>query len=439
MRGRLLATLGLLPALVSAQGGVLEHRLWLLAEAPPTQGVLSQLSQAGVDALVIPLGEASLIGEQASLRVVPPGEAQALRAFPLWGLLWVNGEGKGKALAESLWLQLGPYLRGLPFSCKGLVLASRQWWEGLVPLASQLQRHAGLPVELAAPLEPMVRGLPPELPKALVLVPLALGNLAALGLPAPTPQDAAALLEELDERGVAWRGGVVVATRVEPPWPGGENPWTLLLRADVDFKPTAAGDLFVPRQGQGKGFTVVAADGARLERDLGILLRPMRRNLRGWDSVGWPPPAPAVGLSWEGFLAFFSGVPARPKVVVRGEWVASASLKVTVENQAPFASAFATTGNVVDLTFSGTEVRDVVLLAASGADFGRLEGGFTRTARAAATTVRLYLRAFPPQVPVEAAVVQFISRPRHLAFSFSARLGDGSEFSSERPTPLSVP
>lgn len=437
VRRALFAGLGLaFPLLGWGQALRLEHRLWLVGGLP-TPAQVAQLQQVGVDALVLPVGEVTLAGTQATLKAAPQSPAEELRSLPLWALLWVGGgEAKAEA-AESLWQQLGPILRGFPFSFRGVVLASRQWASSWPAFAQELQKKARMWVELAAPLGEMLAHWPPELPKDVTLVPLALGSLASLGLPQLTPQDAAAGLEVLDGWGVSWRGGVVVASKVEPPLPAGENPWLALLRPPWDYQPGPEGDVFLWRGGGGaKRVAVIAADGARLQRDLAILLRPLRQNLRGWDSIGFPPPAPTLGLSWEAFLGFFSGLPVRPKIVLDSQWLSPTALKVTVENQAPFATAFATSGNALDLVFAGTEVKDVVLLAASGADFGRREGeSFTRAPRGAANTLRLYLRAFPPQVPLEAAVVQFVSRPKELAGYFTARLGDGSEVSGPVPMP----
>jgi len=414
---------------VATSAAQLEHRLWLVGGPPPTAQQLAQLQRAGVDAWVLPVAEAAVADTSATVKAVPLGDAELLRGQRLWGLVWLEGEAKEQA-AASLWSQVGPLVRGIPGEVRGLVLATRSWVSGVWELAAAVAKASQLPVEVAAPVEQLVAQLPEKRPPEVAVVALALGNLRLLGVPEPSPQDAAAALETLDARGIRWRGGIGVGSQLLPPAPPGENPWAWLMRGELDYQPGPEGDTFLPRGG-GQKILASLADGARLHRDLGLLLRPVRHRLLGWDSLGIPPASPAVGLSLEGFAAYFQGATPEPKVAVRLAWVSPTVVKVVVENQAPFASAFATTGNAVELVFSGTEVKDVQLAGngAVGADFGRREGGFVRTPRGAATAVRLFLRAFPPQLPVEAGEVQFVSRPKGLAAFFTARLGDGREVS----------
>jgi len=412
---------------VATSAAQLEHRLWLVGAPLPATEQLVQLQRVGVDAWVLPVAEATLSGEAASVKAVVLPNPEPLRGLSLWGLVWVEGEAKGAA-ATSLWSQVGPLVRGLPSSVKGLVLATRSWVGGLWEVAGVLTTASKLPVEVAAPVERLVAQLPEKPPQGVAVVAVALGNLRMFGLPEPGPQDAAAALAALDEVGIPWRAGIGVGSQLVPAPPSGENPWAWLLRSDLDYQPGPEGDAFVSRGG-GQRVLANLADCARLDRDLGLVLRPVRQRLLGWDSVGMLPPAPAVGLSLEGFAAYFQGLAPEPKVVVRLSWVLPSAAKLVVENQTPFPSAFATTGNAVELVFSGTEVKDVTLITALGADFGRRDGAFVRTPRGAANAVRLFLRVFPPQLPVEAAVVQFVSRPKGLGAFFTARLGDGREVS----------
>lgn len=434
MRRGIVIVLGMLASAASAQPFRLEHRLWFLEK--PRAGQVEQARRVGVDAVVLAVAEAELKGTQATVTLLPPPEAELVRGLPLWAAVWVRGTEVGKEAAQALWNQVGPAVRGLGLPVEGLVLVGRSLPVGCFALARQLAKLAQVPVEVGAPVQQLLERLQGENAEGLTLVAFALGNLAAIGFAELTPQDAADLLARLDARGVRFRGAVAVASRVDPPFPEGQNPWELV--SALEYRPGAEGDVLVAAAPVGSPGTslpagtrvlVQAYDGARMERDLGLLLRPVRHGLLGWDTVGQLAPAPALGLTWEGFLAFFSGQAPLPQPSVKGSWVSPTVLKLTLENPAPFASAFAHTGNVVDLRFSGTEVKDVTLQAAVGADFGTLDGGFTRTPRGAASAVRLYLKVVPPQTAVDLGTVSFLSRPRELAASVTVRLGDGRQAS----------
>lgn len=441
MRRGWFVALGLLAAAASAQPFRLEHRLWLFGKVRPGQA--EEARSVGVDAVVVPVAEADLRGSQATVKLMPLPEAAVVRGLPLWAAVWVSGDGVRQDAAQSLWNQLGPAVRGWGVPVKGLVLASRSLPSGSFALARELGKLAHMPVEVGAPVEELLQRLEGEPAAGLTLVAFALGNLSALGFAGVTPQDAADLLGELDERGVLFRGAVVVGSRVAPPLPEGPNPWELVQ--PLEYQPTGEGDVLVARGTVAVGGTALPAgtrvavqayDGARLERDLGLLLRPVRQNLLGWDIVGELPPAPALGLTWEAFLAFFSGQAPVPRPSVTVAWVSPTTLKLVLENPTPFASAFASTGNFLDLHFSGTEVKDVTPLAAAGADFGKVDGGFVRAPRGAASVVRLYLKVVPPRTPVEVATVSFMSRPKELAATLTVRLGDGRQVSG---APVTLP
>ncbi|MGC8916691.1 MAG: hypothetical protein ACP5NF_06905 [Thermoanaerobaculum sp.] len=440
MWGALVLMLAAAVAAPPPQG--LEHRLWLLRKVRP--GVVEEARRVGVDAVVLPVGEVTVRGREATVTLAPLPAPSDLQGLPLWAALWVRGEGATKEAALALWNQLGPAVRGLGVPVRGLVLVATSLPPGCATVAAELAKLSKLPVELGAPVGDLLRETQNGKPQGITLVAFALGNLGVLGFPEVTPQDAADLLASLDEQGLPFRGALVVGGGIEPPPPEGANPWELV--SQLDYQPTASGDVLVatrPLSGggwslsAGARLTVRAYDAARLERDLGVLLRPVRRSLIGWDSVGELPPAPALGFTWEAFVGFFSGQPPWPQPAVRGEWVSPTTVKLTVENPTPFASAFATTGNFLDVSFAGTEVKDVTLAVASGADFGQKGRGFVRTPRGAATTVRLYLKVVPPNASLEMATVSFISRPKELSASFTLRLGDGRQL--ELPVVMSLP
>ncbi|MCS7182427.1 MAG: hypothetical protein NZ869_04885 [Thermoanaerobaculum sp.] len=426
----------------AAEVASLEHRFWFW-QGSPRPGQVEQARTLGVDSVVVPVAEVEVTGKQVTAKLTLPTTSEPLRGLPLWAAVKMRGgPGEGRA-AEGLWDQVGPAVRGLGLPVKGLVLVADAPFKGLFALARTLQSRAGLPVEVAAPGQPLLQLLAKEAPGNVTLVALAFGNLAAFGWPSLNPQDAGEVVDRLDEIGVAYRGGVAVASRLTPALAEGGDPWSLVQA--LDYRPSGEGDVFVAtttaavagvRIPAGSRLLLQGFDASRLQRDLGILLRPVRRHLVGWDSIGNLPPAPALGLSWEGFAAFFSGELPQPRLLVRGSWSSPTLLRVVVENLAPFASAFATSGNFVDLAFAGTEVKDVNLINGAGADFGRMEQGFVRAPRGAASVVRLYLKVIPPSATVEVASLSFLSTPKSLSAQATVRLGDGREVSG--PVPMLV-
>lgn len=433
MRQVWLVTLAVVAAAAAGEPVGLEHRLWISGKVRP--GQVEQARGVGVDALVVPVGEAEVRGGEVTLKLLLPGDAGPLQGLPVWAAVWVSGGEVREKAAAGFWNQLGPAVRGMGVPVRGLVLGTRALPPGLFAFARELSQVAQLPVEVGAPASDLVRHVQKESAEGLTLVAFAFGNLAALGFPHLTPQDAFGFLAALDKLGPAYRGAVVVASQVSPPFPEGQNPWELVQ--GMEYQPSAEGDVLLARAGAtlpaGTKVTVQAFDAARLQRDLGLLLRPVRQSLLGWDSVGELPAAPALGFTWEAFLAFFSGEGPAPRPVARVQWVSPTTLKVTLENPTPFASAFASTGNFLDLSFSGTEVKDVGLLAASGADFGRLEPAFVRAPRGAASVVRLYLKVVPPHTAVDVATVSFLSRPKEIAVTCTVRLGDGRQVGGPVP------
>lgn len=429
----------LVASVLTAEERRLEHRLWLLTGLVPP---LTDLHQVGVDAIVVPLGLASVTEGQASFKLSPKVSPESLQSFPVWALVWVEGEKTSGKAAETFWNQVGPAVRGLQVPVKGLVLAARKWIISLSSLAREVGKQANLPVEVASPAGELVLASSRENFHGLGLVAMALGNLEVEGFPPLNPYDAEGLLDALDKVGVPLRAGLVLTSRVEPALASQENPWSLLLNKSLEYRPMEGRDVFLAKGPislsswalpAGGKVQLQLMDGARLQRDLGLALRPARHSLIGWDSVGAPPPEPVLGLSWEALAAFFAGEAPEPKPMVRLHWTSPTTVTITVENLTPFASAFGLTGNAVDLRFVGSQVKDVSLLAAVGADFGRLSATFVRTSRGSADTVRLYLRMFPPRLAVEAAQVQFVAKPSQLAAHFLARLGDGREVSGVAP------
>jgi hypothetical protein len=416
----------------------LQHRVWLLGGVPD-QTTLTALRSGGVDGLVLPVGEVQLGDASANLMLTPLPDLGALAGWPVTPLVWVETSGKASGDPAAFASQVIPAQRMFKGGA-ALLLASRHYAPGLVSFAMTVARKLGQTVELALPAQDLVQHMPIAGWKDIRPVAVAFGNPSALGFPQTTLQDDRVALDGLDAALVTYRGAIVVAPRSTPaPGPAGASLASIVGGQTAIYRPGERGDVFQLRKAvdwggvtieAGQSVTVEVVDTACYHRDLGLLLRPVRPLLAGWDTVGLPAPEPALGMSQEAFLAYLRGGEPFPRPQVVIGWPEGAVMRVSVANPTPQASALATTGNWVELRFEGTEVRDVQLGDFSGMEFGRPTGGVWRgTVARDASALRLYLTYVPPQTRVTGCVVTFLSRPRSVATRWRVRLGDGSDVS----------
>jgi hypothetical protein len=440
--------------MVSAVAGGVEppraltHRVWLLNEIPD-EAALTTLRAAGIDGVVVPVGKVELNGggSHFSLGTVP--DLKSLAGWPVTALVWVGGSGRATGDPATFAAQLAPVQRSLP-GAPGLLLAARQYSPGVVAFATGVAGRLHQRVELALPATALAQVLPSGGWDHLHPVAVAFGNPPALGFPPSTLQDDLSALDHLDALGVPYRVAVVVAPHADPaPGPAGASLAVIASGETASYHPGERGDAFQLRKEVNWGGTTVAAgrtitvemvDTARYNRDLGLLLRPARPLLEGWDTVGLPASEPTLGMSRTAFLAFLEGGSTYPTPEVTVEWPGAATMRVALLNPTEQASAVATTGNWVELRFSGTDVRDVQLGDFSGMEYGRVDDGvWHRTVARDASAVRLYLTFLAPRARIGGCLVTFLSRPRGVSARWGLRLGDGSDVSGPlEPVPLTA-
>ena len=413
----------------------LSHRVWLLAGVPD-EAVLQDLRSVGVDALVLPVGDVEIGEGSTRFTMRPLPDLKPLAGWSVASLVWVSGHGKAAGDAGKFWTQAAPVRRMLP-GAGALVLATREYFEGLPRFAAEVARRAGEPVGLALPVRELAAHLPEGGWPRVEPVGVALGNPQALGFPPSTVHDDLSALEILDGRGVPYRPALVVAPRVSPV--PGSQPVSLALitRGSVAaYSPGARGDVFTlrlpvdwggTRLETGQRIEVDVVDTARYHRDLGLVMRPVRMGLIGWDTVGMPAAEPALGMSREAFLDYLRGGMPYPTPDVEIE-TTGATVRVELRNPSPNSSAIATTGNWVEVHFTGSEVREVNLGEFSGVHYGRLQGDvFKDTVARDATVVRLYVPFLAPRSRVSGGTIAFMVKPRSMAVRWALRLGDGRD------------
>jgi hypothetical protein len=413
----------------------LTQRVWLLSGVPDA-GTLAALRAAGVGGLVVPVGRVEVGDGSSRFTLAPLPDLRALAGWPVTALVWVDGADKASGDPQAFVTQFAPAQRGVPGS-PGLLLAARRFFPGLARFAAGVASRLEQTVELAAPAQELAAQLPARGWPRVRLVAVALGHPDALGFPASTGQDDLGALDALDATHVPYRAAIVVAPLARPtPGPTGASLAMLASAETAVYTPGERGDTFRLRApvdwggvevAAGSTITVESVDTVRYNRDLGLLLRPARPALEGWDTVGLPAPEPALGMSREAFLEYLQGGSPYPMPRVVVEWTGPTAMRVALANPTAQSSALATTGNWVELRFTGTEVRDAQLGAFSGMEYGTIDadGTWRRAAARGASALRFYLTFIPPQSRVAGAVVTFISRPRGVMIRWGMRVGDG--------------
>jgi hypothetical protein len=286
-------TVGVAFALVvtvaAAPAAELEHRVWLLSGTPAAE-TLAALRSVGVDALVVPVGEAEIGERGVSFVLRPPANAEALAPWPTSALVWVRGSGKAAGSADEFWSQVGPAQRLLSGNAP-LVLAEPRFWEGLPRFAVAVARVSGRSVEVAAPVTDLAAQLSADGWPGVTPVAVAFGNPAALGFPQSTLHDDLRALEALDELGRPYRAAVVIAARSVPaPGPAGASLSALTRGAVATYRPGEQGDIFVLRQAVDWG---------------GVRLEAVSRSKRRWSTPRGTTAISACccgrcGRSWSG-------------------------------------------------------------------------------------------------------------------------------------------
>jgi hypothetical protein len=431
---------GALVALLVAGGGwaevgrSLKHRVWLLGGLPD-DATLTALRAAGVEGLVLPVGQVELTSDASRFTLAPLPDLKGLAGWSVTPLVWVEGSGKASGDPDTFAAQLAPVQGSLP-GVAGLLLASKRYSPGVVGFATGAARKLRQTVELALPAEELAQNAPRGGWEMVHAVAVAFGNPPALGFPSSTLQDDLMALDRLDAGTVPYRVAIVVAPlATPPPGPAGASLATIAGAETSIFHPGERGDVFQLRRAVSWGgvtveanqsITVELVDTARYDRDLGLLLRPVRPGLDGWDTVGLPAPEPTLGMSREAFLDYLRGGSPYPRPEVTVE-LQGAVMRVSLTNPTPQASALARTGNWIELSFEGTEVRDVQLGDFSGMEYGRPQGGaWHPTVARDATALRFYLTYLPPQARVTGCLVTFLARPRAVRTGWGLRGGDGS-------------
>lgn len=447
MKRIFVAFLSLWLAAGAAAAAPLEHRVWLLDGVPPAE-TLDTLRVVGVDGLVVPVGTVTLTAGRSDFSLTALPGLQALAGWRVTPLVWVEGSGDAAGDASAFLAQVAPARRLLPAGGAGVMLAARTFWPGLPRFVAAVSKAVSSPLELVLPVGALAHQLPARGWPGVVPVAVVFGNPTALGWPASTIHDDLGALEILDRRPVDYRAAIVVRPEVTPaPGPQPISLATLASGTVANYQPGPRGDVFVLKRAVswggvplsvGQSVEVDVVQTSRYQRDLGLLLRPVRGRLLGWDTVGLPPPAPALGMTLEAFVDYFSGGMPDPSPRVSASWSRKGILEIGVENESPHGSAVATTGNWIEVSFSGAVAADAEPGEFAGFEIGRDIGqSWTVAAAGEANAVRFFLSYLAPDGRLGGAAIRFVGQPRALEARWGVRLGDGSTRTGP-PRPLEI-
>jgi len=420
---------------ISVEASGFEHRVWLLTGIPSPEE-LTALRAAGVDGLVVPVGTVRVERTVARFTVAALPELSLLAGWNVSALIWAEGSGRDDGGAADFVSQLAPVTRLLPGS-GSVILATRDFWEGLPRFAASAARRMDRSVEVAASVSSLVEGAPASGWRELEVNAVAFGLPQALGFRESTYHDDERNLDRLTGRGTSFRVAVVTGYRVDPPPASRELPLEQLIQREVaTFRPGSRGNVFSLRRSlewggvqfaAGQDLAIEGLETLRYHRSMAGILRRVRPGLVGWDTVGLPAPHPTIGMSREAFSEYLRGAVPVVRPEVRWERTAT-NLKLTVRNPSPFSTAFASTGNYLEVRFSGAEIRDARLGRFSGVEYGRFEGGRWRpTVAREANAIRFFFTWLGPEAEISGAEVQFMSRPRDIHLRWAVRDPDGAE------------
>lgn len=416
----------------------LSHRLWILGELPPAAD-MQTLRSAGISGLAIPIGSVEIGTKSSNLTLANMQDLTALAGWSVTSLVWIQGSGKAAGDAAGFVTQLAPVTRGSPRG-GGLLLVARQYAEGIPVFASAVARKLGSAVELALPAADLAAHLPPGGWEGVTPVAVGLGSPDRVGFPGSNRQDDLMAIDQLSESATGFRVAIPVASRATPPaGPGAVSLATVAANGIARYSPGARGDVFRlekavdwggTRLEPGQQVELELLDTVRYNRDVADLLRPARVGFLGFDTVGLPAVEPTLGMSRQAFVDYLTGGTPYPRPTIEGQWSGS-TLRLTLSNPGPQASAPATTGNWVELQPIGAVIGDILLGDFTGVEYGRWESGvFKRTNAREALVVRFYVTVVFPYGRISGGSVSFVGRPGRVLARWGMRLGDGSDITA---------
>ncbi len=410
---------GAVPAQIGGAQSPLPRRsaVWLDAGGIDA-ATAALLARRGVDELVVRRGVASLAGDVPVLRLVaaPP----IAGSIPTGIVLRLDGlrPELDPELADVLWRGIESDLgSGVPAE---LLLDLDTTPTGLSAFVARLAQVSSVPV------------LPVLLPEQLAdeearrvvtvsrgaVIP-AFGSVATFRRGArASDRPLAELLAPLAETGARVRVAIVLEPESQPPlteWREGlsalveggatEVSTSSPLDRTFTFRRTMSWNGRAWRAGE--QVAVRWMDIARLNQALRTISRLALPEVGGWDLVSLPPEGRGLGIGRDALIAYLGGEGPEPEIKVTADR-RGGSVRATLSNPGPFASAVAAYGNWVDVTADGGG-----LAADERGDFERIslgsrgsDGEWRRIDARGVTTVRFATTFIGPGAKLTTGMVR---------------------------------
>lgn len=354
--------------------------LWLDSSGVDEDTAL-RLQQAGVDEVVMHRGSVDLRREAPVLRLVAAGPVGG--SIPLGIVLEVPGfrpdldEGTATAVWRALEAELGGELPA------ELILDLPELSSGVGDFVVALQKVSGLSVVPMLSFSQLETELGREVAASArsCLVPSFGTEAVALrGIGERDPLPLREKLAPLADLGVRVRIGVVIQPRTMPPLPGPGDDLNRLTEGDVTSVSTSSvldRTFSFNKSVSWSGTTWAAGDtiairwmdASRLRAAILESHHVILPELAGWDLVSLPVEGQALGLSRETLIRYLGGEGPEPVVELDVER-AGRSVRVSLTNTGPFATAVSNHGNWVQVA-----VEEGWMLADGRGSFERLTRG----------------------------------------------------------------
>lgn len=394
-----------------------------------------------MDGFVVLVGGAAIDRGSATFTMVPHADPAALAPSPVSIAVRVSGSGDDRGDPAAFWSQVAPSARASG-QLSSIVLVAAAPWKGLAAFASGVARETKLPVEVALPVQALAGATSGDAGwGATGLIAVALGRPDTFGFSAALLDDDLTALDALDARGVQYRCAIVIQSRVEPvPGEGVVAFHRLLMPEAADHRVQDGEDVFTLRAPLAWGSSMLPA-GAKIEletvntaryaRDLGLLLRPERAGLAGWDTVGLPAQTVVAGMSREALYDFLRGGSPVPSARIDVRWSGSSRMTVAIDNPTPHETGIGSLANFVEVRYAGTEILDVQAGEFTNIEYGRIAGGRWETVSVprSADAVRFHFRFLAPHDMVSGGGITFVSGARSVRVRYGLLVGDGSAIS----------
>lgn len=407
------------------------------------EATADRLQRVGVDEVVMWRGTVDLSGQAPVLRISSAGPVAG--SIPLGIAVAVSGirPDLDEATADAVWRALEADLEGaLPAE---VILDLPDLTEGVDDFVVALQEVSGIAVVPILSFTQLATELGHEVAAAArsCVVP-AFGTDGAVlrGIGELDPLPLREKLSPLADSGVRVRIAIVIQPRTDPPLEApGDDLDPLTERGVVTVSTTSVLDRTFTfektvawsgrRWPAGDSLAVRWIDASRLDAAIAESRRLLLPELGGWDVMMLPPEGLELGLSRDTLIRYLGGEGPEP-VVNMDVQRSGRSLRVTLSNTGPFATAVSNHGNWLEVS-----VEEGWLTVDGRGSFERLTRGTVSDGRwdqgdfERVNAARFFEVYLAPGESVTSGTIQVPSSRSRVTVRYNLTLSDGTAVTGE--------